>query len=182
MIEIAAKSAVFHFNKKHLEDPSIPMWVIKCKGTTYYVNHVQCNVPWNTKENPEHLSTKGSISIKRVVIQIDDKNEALIRELTNSDYDRIRNKEKGITRVLLHNMKEIKAWLKKAKVKHKPIITVYGGCGSTYYCTDIIKQDDFALMSMTWGPKDFREVMPNEPLYHSVSEILGDKEDFEIFD
>lgn len=30
----------FHFNKKHLEDPTVPMWVVKCRGDTYYVHHV----------------------------------------------------------------------------------------------------------------------------------------------
>jgi len=57
---------IFHFNKKHLEDPSIPMWVIKTKGETYYVHHVNVDkgVGFSTKETPDNLSTKGSIKIK----------------------------------------------------------------------------------------------------------------------
>lgn len=27
-----------HFNRKSLEDSSVPPWVIHCKGETYYVN------------------------------------------------------------------------------------------------------------------------------------------------
>ena len=55
---------VFHFNKKHLEDPAIPMWVIKAKGESYYVEHVDCMVNWSTKETPDNSHTKGSIKIK----------------------------------------------------------------------------------------------------------------------
>ena len=57
---------VFHFNKKHLEDPLIPMWVIKCKGQTYYVDHVDVDkgVGFSTKETPLSNHTKGSIKFK----------------------------------------------------------------------------------------------------------------------
>lgn len=57
---------VFHFNKKHLEDPNIPMWVIKCKGETYYVHHVDVKpgVGFSTKETPNNPHTKGSIKFK----------------------------------------------------------------------------------------------------------------------
>ena len=56
---------MFHFNKKHLEDITIPMWVIKCRGDTYYVNHVDVapGVGFSTKETPEG-KTKGSIKFK----------------------------------------------------------------------------------------------------------------------
>lgn len=59
----------FHFNKKHLEFPDIvPMWIIKAKGSTYYVNHVDCETPWTTREQPDNPSTKGAIRIKRGTI------------------------------------------------------------------------------------------------------------------
>lgn len=61
---------VFHFNKKHLEDSSIPMWVLKAHGETYYVNHVDCNKPWSTKETPDNPSTKGAIKIKKCLLSI----------------------------------------------------------------------------------------------------------------
>jgi hypothetical protein len=74
-----AKNIEFHFNKKHLEFPDIvPMWVVKAKGKTYYVNHVDCNTAWTTRENPDHPSTKGSIRIKRGTIQIDSNGNAVI--------------------------------------------------------------------------------------------------------
>lgn len=60
------RAIVFHFNKKHLEDLRIPMWVIKHKGETYYVNHVDVDegVGFSTKETPTNPHTKGSLKIK----------------------------------------------------------------------------------------------------------------------
>ena len=50
----------------HLQNPEIPMWVIKHKGQTYYVNHVDVSpgVGFSTKETPDNPHTKGSIKIK----------------------------------------------------------------------------------------------------------------------
>lgn len=55
---------IFHFNKKHNEDPSIPTWVVKHKGETYYVNHLISNVGFTTKETPDNDHTKGSLMIR----------------------------------------------------------------------------------------------------------------------
>ena len=67
------KEVVFHFNKHHLIDPKTPMWVLKMKGETYYVDHVNCNAPWTTKETPDNPSTKGSLKIKNVTVKIENK-------------------------------------------------------------------------------------------------------------
>ena len=84
-IEFECKDIVFHFNRKHLEDQTIPMWVLKFHGETYYVNHVECNVPWSTKETPDNPHTKGSIKVKNCLLQINDKNEASISTITAVD-------------------------------------------------------------------------------------------------
>ena len=57
---------IFHFNKKHLEDSRVPMWVLKTKGVTYYVHHVNVDagVGFSTKETPDNPHTKGSIKLK----------------------------------------------------------------------------------------------------------------------
>ena len=49
-----------------LQDPSVPMWVIKAKGQTHYVDHVdmESGVGFSTKETPDNPSTKGSIKFK----------------------------------------------------------------------------------------------------------------------
>lgn len=41
------------------------MWVIKTKGQTHYVDHVDFeNVSFSTKETPDNPSTKGSLKLK----------------------------------------------------------------------------------------------------------------------
>lgn len=55
---------IFHFNKAHLSDASIPMWTIKHKGQTYYVHHMESSIGFKTKETPENAHTKGSIMFK----------------------------------------------------------------------------------------------------------------------
>ncbi len=55
---------VFHFNKASLLDSTIPMWTIKHKGQTYYVNHLTSTVGFDTKETPESEHTKGSLQFR----------------------------------------------------------------------------------------------------------------------
>jgi hypothetical protein len=57
---------IFHFNKMSLQDPNVPMWVIKAKGETHYVDHVdmESGVGFSTKETPDNPSTNGSIKFK----------------------------------------------------------------------------------------------------------------------
>lgn len=74
---------VFHFNKKHLEDPNIPMWVIKSKGETFYVHHVDVDkgVGFSTKETPNNPHTKGSIKFKGA-LRIVTENDLVIAKIT----------------------------------------------------------------------------------------------------
>jgi hypothetical protein len=57
---------VFHYNKKHNEDTSVPPWIIKFKGTTYYISHfdIEPGVGFSSKESPDNEHTKGAIKIK----------------------------------------------------------------------------------------------------------------------
>ena len=55
---------VFHFNKHHLVDSTTPMWIVKHKGKTHYVDHLDSNVGFSTKETPDNPSTKGSLKFK----------------------------------------------------------------------------------------------------------------------
>lgn len=68
----------FHFNKKSLEFPFVPSWVVKAKGKSYYVNHVDCETAWTTRETPDHPSTKGAIRIKRGTVHITTDGNAVI--------------------------------------------------------------------------------------------------------
>lgn len=56
------------------------MWIIKAKGMTYNVSHVDCRVPFSTKETPDNRHTKGSLKFKDVDITIFENNHALIAQ------------------------------------------------------------------------------------------------------
>lgn len=71
----------FHFNKKHLEYPWIPMWVLKTKGQTFYVHHVNALCPWTTRETPSNESTKGSIRLRNCSLEIDADGVATLRAI-----------------------------------------------------------------------------------------------------
>lgn len=75
---------VFHFNKAHIQDSSVPPWVIKVKGQTFYVKHVTANAGWSTKETPDNPHTKGSLKFKHVNLEIDDNGEAIINTVAIS--------------------------------------------------------------------------------------------------
>ena len=67
---------VFHFNKKHIQDETIPMWVVKCRGDTHYVDHVDVSpgIGFSTKETPNNPHTKGSIKFKAKLNIVDENN------------------------------------------------------------------------------------------------------------
>jgi hypothetical protein len=71
-----------HFNKKHLEDSNIPMWTLKFKGETHYVNHidVEPGVGFSTKETLDNSHTKGSLKFKARLI-IEDKNNLITAKI-----------------------------------------------------------------------------------------------------
>lgn len=168
-IEFDCKDIVFHFNKKHLEDQTIPMWVLKFHGETYYVNHVECNVPWSTKETPDNSHTKGSIKVKNCLLQIDDDNTALISPITVIDKARIRNAKKGITRVVVSERNwggtKLRDLLKQNSIKHGPIKSIGGACTTTFYVTDIYNEQDVTYLALMLSDTDFRKLMPNEGYY-----------------
>lgn len=77
------EAIVFHFNKMHLQDPTIPMWVIKHKGQTYYVHHLDVHpgVGFSTKETPENEHTKGSLKF-RGKLKIYSENDQVLAEIS----------------------------------------------------------------------------------------------------
>lgn len=162
---------MFHFNKGHLTDPSIPMWVLKTKGESYYVNHVECSVPWSTKETPDNPSTKGSIKVKDCLLTIDDENNASISKLTQQDKIRLHNEAKGITRIVTgwQNKKELEDAIKQSKIKHGPFKKVGGSCGSQYFVTDIYNKSELSFLTLSANGK-FRVLMPNESLYSAYDD------------
>lgn len=159
---------MFHFNKGHLTDQTIPMWVLKTKGESYYVHHVDCQMPWSTKETPDNLSTKGSLKIKKCLLTINNANEATISELTIHDETRLRNAEKGITRIIVKEGQgfwKLKETFANQKIKHGPIKSIGGACSSTFYITDILDKKSMPFLQLAMADTDMRELMPNEGYY-----------------
>lgn len=72
---------VFHFNKMSLTDNTVPMWVLKHKGSTHYVHHVDVSdcVAWSTKETPLNEHTKGSIKFKGNLTLIEENNQLIAK-------------------------------------------------------------------------------------------------------
>lgn len=166
MTEYAVKECVFHFNKKHLEDPTIPMWVVKFGGkTTLYVNHVECNVPWSTKETPMSSHTKGAIKIKKALITITDDNDAVITPLAHGDITRVKKSKQRYARIIITSRAaEIEEFLKSNSIKHDEIKKIRGGCGSTFYLTDINTKEDLTILALTFADC-YRILQPTERYY-----------------
>jgi hypothetical protein len=71
------RNIVFHFNKMHLQDPNIPMWVVKSKGQTYYVHHLDSKIGFSTKETPDNPSVKGSLKFKGTISIVESNNQLI---------------------------------------------------------------------------------------------------------
>ena len=165
-IEYACKDVVFHFNKKHLEDQTIPMWVIKTHGESFYVHHVTCELPWTTKETPDNSHTKGSIKVKDCLLTIDKENSATISNLTIFDKVRLRNQKLGITRIIFSWGSKMHTALAGNEFKHSPFKNVEGSCGSSYIICDLLKKEEATFAALKY-PNGFRILKPNEGYYQA---------------
>ena len=172
-IEYACKDVVFHFNKKHLEDETIPMWVLKFHGETLYVNHVDCQLPWTTKETPDNSHTKGSIKVKNALLRVDDDNHATLTELTIYDKFRLRNQKLGITRIMFRPATDLYKALAKNEYKHSAFKTIRGACASSFIICDLLSKVDVTMAGLKYLG-DFRIVKPNEGYFQQYDDIKGD--------
>ena len=167
-IEYACKDLVFHFNKKHLEDQTIPMWVVKTHGESFYVDHVTCELPWTTKETPDNSHTKGSIKIKDCLLTIDQDNCAVVSKLSIIDKFRIRNQKLGYTRIVVKEGQDfwkLKEKIQQQNIKHGPFKGIGGACSSTFYITDIFNKAQFTMLALSMANTSFRVLKPNEGYY-----------------
>lgn len=153
-----------------MEDPTIPMWVLKTKGKSYYVEHVDCRVPWSTKETPENGHTKGSIKIKNCLLTIDDDNCATLSELTDEDNERLRVPKEPIRTITKHG-EQLKKLLEQSNIEHGPIKNAGGGCGTLWYITEVYNDKHLTLLSLSIP--DFRTLMPNEAYYKMYEQSLS---------
>ena len=147
-----------------MEDSTIPMWVLKTHGETFYVDHVDAEMPWSTKETPDNSHTKGSLKFKEALLQIDDSNSARLTPLTVFDKIRLRNQKLGITRILFNWGGPMHKALVGNEFKHSTFKNVEGGCGTSFVVCDLLKKDEVTFAALKY-PNGFRILSPNEPYY-----------------
>lgn len=167
-INYQCKDVVFHFNKKHLEDPTVPMWILKSHGVTFYVNHVDAEVPWSTKETPDNNHTKGSLKFKKCKLSIDDNNCATLSKLTILDH-MLPHPKMVHARIIGGFGKEFHSALTRNEFKHSKIKTVVGSCSNDFIVCDLLDKDEVLLALLKYANK-FRILVPNEAYYKLYEE------------
>lgn len=140
------------------------MWVLKTHGETFYVNHVDCNIKWSTKETPENSHTKGSIKVKEALLQIDDENCATLSPLTVFDKIRLRNQKLGITRIIFYYGGDMHKALTANEFKHSPFKNVRGGCGTSWVVCDLLDKAEATFAALKY---EFRILAANEEYYQA---------------
>ena len=162
-IEYACKDLVFHFNKGHLADPTIPMWVVKAHGVTFYVNHVTSEMPWSTKETPGNEKTKGSIKFKKCKLTIDSDNTATISKLGIADAW-LKHPERRAGRIIMSWGGQMWDALKAGEFEHSKMKEVTGACSSSWAICDLRDEHELTLALIKY-PNSFRILAPNEAYY-----------------
>jgi hypothetical protein len=141
------------------------MWIVMAKGQTYYVEHVEANLAWTTKETPDNIRTKGAIKFKECLVTIDDDNCARISVLTKADATRINNLARGIIRIITSWPAKLKQSLAQCDIKHGPIQHHSAGCGTSWYITDIYNAEDHVMLQLMMAGTNYRALQPNEAYY-----------------
>lgn len=157
MVEFDCDSLIFHFNKKHLQDATVPMWVIKAKGETYYINHVTADIPWTTKETPDNTHTKGSLKFKKCRCLIDENNDATITKIDLDDP--IEKKEKPHRIMIDGGDPSILEGIEHSWIKY-----IDGACGNDFMICDILNEKDLMLLTLKHH-NSFRVLQENEHYY-----------------
>jgi hypothetical protein len=149
------------------------MWVLKFHGETLYVNHVDAQLPWTTKETPDNAHTKGSLKFKNALLRVDENNEATLTELTVIDKFRLRNQKLGITRIMFRPTTAIHKALLAKEFKHGPLKTIQGRCSSTFIICDLLDKAQATMAALKYT-KDFRILQPNESYYQEYDNVKSD--------
>lgn len=179
MIEILCDNVVFHFNKAHLTDTTIPMWVVKTKGKSFYVNHVDCKLPWSTKETPDNGHTKGSIKIKDCVLTIDLNNCASIDRPTDEQRRRLSGKVDPIRIILGHIYRpNFDSACERYQISTDRELKVVGECGNMFWIVQLSDPSTLTTLILAMPDHAIRVLMPNEGYY----QLLDTAEGFEVWD
>jgi len=173
---------VFHFNKGHLTDPTIPMWVVKAHGVTFYVNHVTSDMPWSTKETPGNEKTKGSIKFKKCKLTIDPDNNATISKLGITDAW-LKHPERRAGRIIFSQGSDLFRALKAGEYEHSKIKDVIGSCGSRWAICDIRDEKELMVITLRFA-NSFRILAPNEAYYqdYDTKEYIYRDDDYDDYE
>lgn len=169
MLCLNVRDCVFHFNKYHLTDPSVPAWVLKFQGQTHYVNHVTAEIAWTTRETPDNSHTKGSIRFQKCQVQIDDQNHARIQpwdpNYVNPHYPLL---------VEIHTRwrDHLSQALTDMGAPPSEFRRILGGCGRDFSLTEITDISWMSLLTLRLGviqgqPTGFRQLRVTDPHYQS---------------
>lgn len=174
---------MFHFNKGHLADETIPMWVIKTHGVTMYVNHVTADMPWSTKETPGNEKTKGSIKFKKCKLTIDPAdNSATISRLGIAD-SWLKHPTRLAARIIFPYHGKMYDALKANEFEHSKFKDVEGSCGSSWVICDLLDDQELMLAGLKYAG-GFRILAPNESYYQDYDKggTIWESDDSEEFD
>jgi hypothetical protein len=78
-LEMDADRLDLYYNRAHNEFDVIPRWVIKTKGKSFYVDHIDATVPWSTREL-ESGPTRGMIRFRKCKLMISADRVATLRD------------------------------------------------------------------------------------------------------
>ena len=181
-IEYACKDLVFHFNKGHLTDETIPMWVIKTHGVTMYVNHVTADIPWSTKETPGNEKTKGSIKFKKCKLTIDPDNNATISRMGIADAF-LKPPTRRAARILFGYGSAVHKSLSAGEYEHSKLKDVEGSCGSSFVICDILDEHELTVFALRFAGK-FRILAPNEAYYqdYDKGQVIWERDEEDDID
>lgn len=168
-IELTAKDCVFHFNKGHLADPTIPMWVLKIKGKAYYINHLDADIPFSTKETPDNPSTKGAIKFKRVNVIIDENQNATLRPATALDLQEQKQRDNPPQRVVTENITEAERVMKQHNIQHDPVMSSFSN-GTRKHVFDVKSDKELSKLILT-SKSDMQILNKSDALYKQYTEL-----------
>lgn len=138
------------------------MWVLKSHGVTFYVNHVDAEIPWSTKETPNNDHTKGSLKFKDCKLSIDRENVATLTKL--GLLDRKLPHPYIANRIITGFNSVFHSALAQGEFQHSTVKHVSGGCGSSFIICDLLDKDEALIAALKYAGK-FRLLSPNEKYY-----------------
>jgi len=146
------------------------MWVLKSRGKSYYIDHLEADLPFSTKETPDNPHTKGAIKFKNVHVTINEENVAQLRRATALDLQEQKEKDKPPIRVIADgvNLTKLTEVVKKFKIQHDPIKKYGGECRDDFFVFDLKRDQDFTLLSMATDV-NIRLLNANEHYYTEYS-------------